>query len=135
MKTIEETAQAANAAYFFSTRLECEVAPADLKRLLESDPGRVFVVDIRDRKAYDAGHVPTARNIPIEELDAALPGLPRRLPVVTYCGDIACGQSLRAALELAQAGFQVRALYGGLTEWSRKGYPLEVTPPAPPVEC
>lgn len=43
-----------------------EVTPADVEATLEDE--EVTVVDIRDRAAYEQGHVPGAINVPLPEL-------------------------------------------------------------------
>jgi len=135
MATTRVKARETDATDYFAAKLAYETTPSELKEWLERTPGRIFVVDIRACEAYDAGHIPGARNIPIEDIVAAYAALPKDRTVVTYCGDSACGQSLKAALELAQKGFRVKRLLGGLAEWSRRGYPVEMTPPAPEPEC
>lgn len=124
-----------DAADYFAAKLSYEASPSELKETLDRAPHLVFVVDVRPREAFDAGHIPNARSVPMEDLAAAYAALPKNRTVVTYCGDISCGLSLRAALQLAQKGFRVKRLLGGLAEWSRRGFPVEATPPPPEPEC
>jgi len=62
--------------------------PEDVfKSLSDDDPANdVFVVDIRDEAAYDAGHIPGAINIPLQDLPMALlngtSGIPDDMNVV-----------------------------------------------------
>lgn len=135
MTTTRTKARAADAAEYFAAALAYETMPSELREWLERTPERIFVVDVRKPEAYDAGHIPGARNIPMEDIVAAYAALPKDRTVVTYCGDLACGLSLRAALDLAQKGFRVKRLLGGLADWTRHGYPVEATPPAPAPEC
>lgn len=114
---------------YFREKLEYEITPYALKTLLEKLPNNICVVDVRDAESYAAGHVPGARNVPIDALVAAFSSLDKDRTIVTYCGDLACGLSTQAALELAQKGFRVQHLIGGIAEWSRKGFPLETAPP------
>lgn len=117
---------------YFRAKLEYEITPAGLKKLLETLPHNVCVVDVRAAEAFDAGHIPEARNIPAESLVTSFSSLPKDKMIVTYCADLVCGLSLQAALELAQKGFQVQRLIGGFAEWSRKGFPIETArSPAP----
>ena len=109
---------------YFRAKLEYETGPYGLMALIDASPNNVCVVDVRDRTAFAEGHIPGARNIPIDSLVAALSSLPKDKTIVTYCGDIACGLSPRAALELAQKGFRVQHLLGGIAEWTKKGYPV-----------
>ena len=117
---------------YLRAKLEYEITPAALKNLLERPPNNVCVVDVRDAAQYDVGHIPRARNVPLDTLVSSFISLPKDMMIVTYCGDSACGLSPQAALELARKGFPVRHLIGGFAEWSREGFPIETTPsPAP----
>lgn len=42
------------------------------------------VIDVRGADEYNAGHVPDALHLPIEELTDRIGDLPRGRPVVTY---------------------------------------------------
>jgi len=130
MQTQEMTAPprapADGAAERFQAKLAYEIAPAELKSVLDSLPDSICLVDVRDAQAYDEGHIPLAVNIPLEELAQESSFAPAEKTIVTYCGDGACGQSLRAALEFALRGLRVRHLVGGFAEWNRKGYPVVV---------
>ena len=52
------------------------------------------------------------------ELDATV-------PVVTYCWGPGCNGATRAALALAELGFVVREMIGGLEYWIREGFPVQ----------
>jgi rhodanese-related sulfurtransferase len=110
---------------YFRAKLEYETTPYGLKQLIDEKPNNVIVVDVRPAKMFAAGHIPGARSIPIETLVNSLSSLPKDKTIVTYCGDIACGLSPQAALELAQKGFRVQHLLGGIEEWTKKGFRVE----------
>ncbi len=110
---------------YFRAKLEYETTPYGLKQLLDQKTNNVCVVDVRDPKSYAEGHIPGARSIPLDALTASLASLPKDKTIVTYCGDITCGLSPRAALELAQKGFRVQHLLGGIAEWTKKGFRIE----------
>jgi rhodanese-related sulfurtransferase len=113
---------------YFRAKLEYEITPYGLKKVLDKAPETVCVVDVREREAYDAGHITGARSVPLDSLVTALASLPKDRVIVTCCSDLACDASEQAALELAQKGFRVQQLKGGLAEWSRRGFPVEATP-------
>jgi rhodanese-related sulfurtransferase len=89
----------------------------------------VLVVDVREPKAFAEGHIHGAANVPAGEIIARLASLPKDRTLVTYCWDMTCALAPKAALELAQKGFKVQFLVGGIAEWTRKGYPIAKSAP------
>jgi rhodanese-related sulfurtransferase len=126
--------QRSSAAEHPAIILEYEITPSELASLIERGPDRVFVMDIRNPEGYAEGHIPGARNIPLEKLGAVCGELPKDKILVAYCGDIACGAALLAALELVESGFEAKRLNGGFQEWREQGLPIETMPPAPEPE-
>jgi 3-mercaptopyruvate sulfurtransferase SseA len=47
--------------------------------------GNVFIVDVRNQAAYDQGHIPGAKLIPVGEVPNRINEFPRDKPIVTYC--------------------------------------------------
>jgi rhodanese-related sulfurtransferase len=72
----------------------------------------VLIIDLRDRVEYDAGHIPTAVNIPYEELEAKKQFLYGNNLLIFYCGR--GNVSLLAARDLMKDGYNIKSLYGGL---------------------
>lgn len=72
----------------------------------------VLIIDLRDTAEYNAGHIPTAINIPYEELEEKKAFLKRNMLLIFYCdrGNI----SLLAARDLMKDGYNMKSLYGGL---------------------
>ena len=110
---------------YFSAKLAYEMTPWALKSILEKTPNQVLVLDVRFADMFAAEHVKGAKNIPLPELAAKLATLPKEKTIVTYCGDLTCGLAPKAALLLAQKGFKVMELVGGIDVWSKKGFPVE----------
>jgi uncharacterized membrane protein YdjX (TVP38/TMEM64 family)/rhodanese-related sulfurtransferase len=98
----------------------------ELKRRLDSGDA-VAVIDVRGPDEFTGalGHIATARNIPIAELDgrlAELAGL-ERAPIVLVCR--ADKRSAAAAHTLHAAGFsQVSVLRQGMQQWNEAGLPV-----------
>ena len=103
------------------------IEPKDLKRRLDGGEA-VTVVDVRgpDEFTGSFGHIATARNIPVAELDgrlAELAGL-ERAPLVLVCRTDK--RSATAARTLRAAGFtQVAVLRRGMEQWNDAGLPVE----------
>lgn len=78
----------------------------------------VMIIDVRDRAEYEAGHIPTAVNIPYEELEDYKNRLNRNNLLIFYCGR---GHiSLLAARDLMKDGYNIKSLYGGLKAYHGK---------------
>lgn len=112
---------------YFRARLEYEIAPRGLKSILDRTPNNVHVVDVRERGEFDLDHIPGAWSVPVDALVSAFSSLPKDKMLVVCGEDLTDEQSARAALELAQKGFRVQRLIGGMAEWRRNGFPMETT--------
>jgi glyoxylase-like metal-dependent hydrolase (beta-lactamase superfamily II) len=120
-KTVEEMlAEAAAIVPFMSM--------AELRRRVDAGAGDLIVLDVREKDAYDAGHIPGARLLPRGQLelrvDKALPDPTVR--VLAYCqlGKI----STLAAATLRTMGYpRAVALDGGMDAWTKADYPIEKT--------
>jgi rhodanese-related sulfurtransferase len=99
----------------------------ELKRRLDRGEA-VTVVDVRGRDEFVGllGHIATARNIPIAELESRLAELAalERGPIVLVCRTDK--RSATAAQTLRDAGFtQVNVLRRGMEQWNETGLPVE----------
>ena len=110
---------------YFSAKLAYEMTPWALKSILEKTPESIVLLDVRNVDMFAAQHIKGAINIPLVELVSKLATLPKDKTIVTYCGDLTCGLAPKAALELAQKGFKVKELVGGIDVWSEKGFPVD----------
>jgi rhodanese-related sulfurtransferase/DNA-binding HxlR family transcriptional regulator len=89
--------------------------------------GEVVVVDVRPTAEYTAGHVATARSIPIDRLAASISQLPADVEVVAYCRGPYCVFADDAVRLLRRRGRRARRLEDGFPEWQRASLPVEVT--------
>jgi glyoxylase-like metal-dependent hydrolase (beta-lactamase superfamily II)/rhodanese-related sulfurtransferase len=98
----------------------------DLRDRLAAKEADLVVLDIREKEAFDAAHVPGARHLPRGQLELRVN---KELPdptvrIVTYCqfGKI----STLAAATLRDLGFaRAVALDGGFEQWQADGLPVE----------
>jgi NADPH-dependent 2,4-dienoyl-CoA reductase/sulfur reductase-like enzyme/rhodanese-related sulfurtransferase len=82
----------------------------------ELDGTEALLLDVREPKEFDSGHVEGAVNIPLPKLRERLSELSRDREIMVYCK---AGQRSYYALRiLAQHGFKVRNLPGGFTTYS-----------------
>ncbi len=111
------TKEAQQAVEHFERKLNFEVGPIGLDRLIKSGQP-VQVIDLRTKELFEKGHVPGAVNIAYEDLEKSLGKFKADVPTVVYCYDIVCNLSTRAALDLAKKGYKVKELVGGFEEWT-----------------
>ena len=82
------------------------------------------ILDVREPNEWSAGHAPGAVHVPLAELPARLGDLPdvdgATLAVVCRSG----GRSSRAVAWLAQQGYAVSNLDGGMRAWAAAGKPM-----------
>jgi rhodanese-related sulfurtransferase len=107
-------------------RHEFEQIPAD-QLLTRMRQGEVILLDVRPRIEYEAGHLPNAVSIPIDELEQHLDELPPDKTVVAYCRGPYCVYADEALALLAGKEYRVARLEEGVIEWQSAGYALEKT--------
>ena len=87
--------------------------------------GDVVVVDVRPAAEYAAGHIASARSIPIDRLAASISRLPADVEVVAYCRGPYCVFADDAVRLLRRRGRRARRLEDGYPEWQRASLPVE----------
>ena len=84
----------------------------------------IIVLDVRPRLEYEAGHLPGAYSIPLDELPTRLDELPTDALIVTYCRGPLCVYADQALELITASGRQGARLEEGVAEWQLTGYPL-----------
>jgi len=86
--------------------------------------GKCTVLDVRDATEFEAGHIKSAKNIPISELAKRLTELEKQKnqSVIAVCASGT--RSSTAVAMLTRAAFaQVVSLDGGMKAWQEQGLP------------
>ena len=101
------------------------ISLAELAARLERGENDLVVLDVREKEAFDAGHLPGARHMPRGQLelrvDDELPDPMTRIVTVCEFGKI----STLAAATLRDLGFlRTSALDGGMKAWREEGFPI-----------
>jgi rhodanese-related sulfurtransferase len=97
-------------------RQKLRIAWADFLKLYDSN--QVILVDVRDTKDFEEGHIPGARSFPLNSIEERAGELKkRRQTIVLYCGCTAEQTSARGVLLLQEHGIQAKALTGGYAKW------------------
>ena len=100
-----------------------KVSAEDLRARLHK--GKVVLLDVRPRVEYQAGHLPGAISIPLDELERRLRELPPGRTIVAYCRGPYCVYADDALELLSRRGWKVARLEEGVAEWQRAGFPLD----------
>lgn len=95
------------------TSIDRDEAQEMIKR---KKPEEIIILDVRQLKEYERGHVPGAKLIPIGELEERLNELDPNLPTICYCA--IGGRSRAAASILQDNGFTSYNLKGGFNAWN-----------------
>jgi len=104
-----------------------EISREEVQILVQSN-GRTLLLEVLPRDYYERGHLPGARNAPLDGLEHVVrklaPSLDR--PLVTYCSGPTCSNSHLAARRLRDLGYRdVRVFTGGKAAWREAGLPFE----------
>ena len=89
---------------------------------VQTRPGDVQLVDVREPYEWDAGRIEGARHIELERLASEADTLDRDRPLILYCRLGA--RSGMAATAFRRAGFDAYSMVGGLERWAAEGRPL-----------
>ena len=87
--------------------------------------GKALLIDARPGVEYQAGHLPQAISIPLDELERQLAALPRNRPLFVYCRGPLCVIADDALAVLSEAGRKVARLEEGVAEWQQAGLAIE----------
>jgi rhodanese-related sulfurtransferase len=97
----------------------------DRQKLLEqAAKGEVVIIDTRPQAEFDAGHLPFARSMPLDEIGRRISELPKGKEIVAYCRGPFCLFAEEAAKLLSASRFKVSRLADGVAEWRAAGMPL-----------
>ena len=100
------------------------VNPTDAVMLINRE--KAVVIDVCSADEFAAGHVAGAKNVPLGELEAKLPGVVKNkaTPLILVCASgIRSGRAVAVAKKL---GFEkAHSLAGGLGAWRAASLPVE----------
>ena len=103
------------------------IQPAELQKIVSAQPGTALL-DVRTPVEFAQAHVPTAQNIPLDQLDpkalVASGTLPQDQPVYILCRS--GGRAGKAASQFASQGLtNAIVVEGGTQAWIEAGFPVD----------
>lgn len=96
--------------------------------MLRMKHGEVTILDVRPVEEYRAGHIPGALSMPVADLKAHLPDLPKDREVVAYCRGPYCVMAVDAVTLLRQKGYTAYRLEQGVADWRARGWRIATGP-------
>jgi len=79
-------------------------------------------IDVRSASEYASGHIPSAVNIPLEQIEVRLDDLQPNLPIILVCQSGKRARMVAGLLESCRK--DVTVLEGGTSAWRAAGLPL-----------
>ena len=98
------------------------IGAAELRQRIKA--GDIVILDVRPEVEYRSGHIPEARSIPMDELEARLHELPRDQEIIAYCRGPYCVFADEAVTLLQKRGYRARRLVEGLPDWQALNLPV-----------
>jgi len=103
--------------------------PAGLLKLIREGTPAHVLVDVRTPAEYEAGHIPTAVNIPVDVIGAKAPAVAKDTLIVVYCRS--GNRSAMARKILVDLGYTNVGDFGAVSKWT-DALVLGSEPGAPP---
>jgi rhodanese-related sulfurtransferase/DNA-binding transcriptional ArsR family regulator len=102
-----------------------DATPVGLQELLSrARRSDVIVLDTRPAHEYQAGHIPGAVSMPVDDLQKRLRALPKHKDYIAYCRGPYCVYADRAVEILKAHGRRASRLADGFPEWKAAGLPV-----------
>lgn len=123
--TTVPAAPSAEALEHFRALLRFETDCWDVHAALEAGAEDFVVLDVRSTEAYAGGHVPGARSLFHGRITGSrLRAFGPDRTFVVYCAGPHCNGADKAAVRIAELGFPVKKMIGGVTGWIDEGFDL-----------
>ncbi|MFB6116435.1 MAG: rhodanese-like domain-containing protein [Candidatus Nanosalina sp.] len=90
--------------------------------LEEMDEDDFLLINVLGQEDFREEHIPGSVNIPVDEIEDNLEGLPKDKKIVVYCRSTSCEASEDAARKLQKNGFDNVVDYApGIKAWKNSG--------------
>ena len=99
------------------------ISPTEAVQCMNREKG--LVIDVCSAEEFAASHINGAVNVPLDQLEAKLPGVAKNksTPLILVCA--AGARSKRAQAMAQKLGYEkVHSLQGGLTAWKEANLPV-----------
>lgn len=100
-----------------------EISVPELRELLDDEPDRIRLIDVRSDAEVARGAIPSSEHWPLQEVPQRAGSLDQERIAVLYCHSGMRSAQACAFLSARGAG-RVVNLRGGIIDWARHGLPL-----------
>ncbi|MBT3358507.1 MAG: rhodanese-like domain-containing protein [Rhodospirillales bacterium] len=100
------------------------IAIASFEEILKNSPDSIHIIDVRDADEFAQGSFPGSSNIPVDELEAKIAGLPSDKPIVFVCATGARSGEAFDMVKMERDALKVFFLDAEITH--TKGQPSEI---------
>lgn len=90
---------------------------SELKNKMKKED--IYIIDLRPKDEFDAGHLPRAHNIPYDKIDDEMDKLPQDQELIIYCRGRLCPYSDIVGNKLKMAGYSVQIFNNTVWEWQQ----------------
>lgn len=88
--------------------------------LARSKKENILLIDVRPTEEFEAGHIPDAVSIPLDQLKKRMKDLPKGKTIIAYCRGALCIMSAEAVKILHSKKFKALRMEEGYVEWKLK---------------
>ena len=90
--------------------------PAQLFGLIQKQSSDYLLLDVRTAPEYESGHITTAENLSVTDIEANPPKVAKDALIIVYCRS--GSRSHAAAVILKDLGYTNVVDFGGITRWN-----------------
>lgn len=113
-----QAAQPEQAHDFFTNKLACETDCSDVYADIKENNQPYLLLDVRSAEAFDKSHAITAISMPHSEINReSFAKYGSDTLFVVYCWGPGCNGASKAGLKIANLGFAVKEMIGGIHYW------------------
>ncbi len=97
--------------------------------VIEHIDAGLALVDTRMAHFYREGTIPSARNVPHEQIEESIGGLDPEMATIFFCNGPQCAATPSAIHTLLALGYRDEAIAfyrGGIHDWTTLGLPIEI---------
>ncbi|MDP1744668.1 MAG: metalloregulator ArsR/SmtB family transcription factor [Bacteroidota bacterium] len=88
--------------------------------LARSKKEKILLIDVRPLEEFEAGHIPNAVSIPLDQLKKRMKDLPKGKTIIAYCRGPLCVLAVDAVKLLNDKKFKALRMEDGYVEWKLK---------------